>query len=145
MEESSPVEMTAEEITAFVADHGTGVLALPAEDQPYAVPISYAFDEEAGEFLLRLGHLDDSERDRYLDERTPARLVVYDNPGPRSIIADGTLVEVDKADLSPEIVRVLGSGETPAFELWEEDKADIEITIHRLADTDLTGRKPADG
>lgn len=144
MVESSPVEMTAEEITAFISDHGTGVLALPAGEQPYAVPISYAFDAETGEFLLRLGHLEDNERDRYLDGPTAARIVVYDQPGPRSIIADGTLVEVDKSELTPETVRVLGGGETPAFELWEQGKADLDVTIHRLIDTELTGRKPAE-
>jgi hypothetical protein len=143
MVESSPVEMTAEEITSFVADHGTGVLALPAGEQPYAVPISYAFDAETDEFLVRLGHLDDSERDRYLEESTPARMVVYDQSGPSSIIADGTLVEVDKSALTADTIRVLGDGETPAFELWEQGKADLEITIHRLVDTELTGRKPA--
>jgi hypothetical protein len=83
-------------------------------------------------------------REAHLDHDVPARLIVYEDSGPRSIIADGRLVELEKSELSPETIGTLGSGETPAFELWEEEKTDVECTIHRLVETELTGRKPAE-
>lgn len=142
MSELQPVEMADDEIAAFVGDRGTGVLALPADERPYAIPVSYAFDGTDREFLLRLGHLDDSEKDRHLDDHAAARLIVYDEEPLRSVIADGTLVELPKSELSPETIHTLGEGETPAFELWEEDKQELEVTIHRLEDTEVTGRQP---
>lgn len=139
----SPV-MSSEEIVAFLESKGTGVLALPAQDRPYAVPVSYAFDDRSEELLLRLGHLEDTEKDQHLDGPTPARVVVYEPEGPRSVIVDGTLVELDPEALDPETIRSLGSGETPAFDLWPVDKPDLDVTIHRLTDAELTGRKPAE-
>jgi nitroimidazol reductase NimA-like FMN-containing flavoprotein (pyridoxamine 5'-phosphate oxidase superfamily) len=136
------VEMTGAEIGRFLETNGFGVLSLAATERPYAIPVSYAYDEIRGEFLLRLGHLDTSEKDTYLDESTPARLVVFDGTaGPRSVICDGELTELEKADLSPHRIEVLGAGETPAFGIWEADKERFDVSVHCLQETELSGRK----
>lgn len=132
--------MDADEAAEFLASRRTGVLALPAAEKPYAIPVSYAFDDSTNEVLLRLGHLDTTEKDNYLDSPTAARIVVHDPDGPESVIIDGTLVELDKSDLDPETIRSLGAGETPAFDLWPVDKPDLDVTIHRLTDATITGR-----
>lgn len=134
--------MSREEIVAFLESRRTGVLALPSEDRPYAIPVSYAFDPDRNELLLRLGHLEDTQKDEYLDDDTHARVVVYEPGEPRSVIVDGTLVELGAEDLDPERIRSLGSGETPAFDLWPVDKPELDVTIHRLTDAEMTGRKP---
>lgn len=135
----SPV-MDADEAIAFLASKRTGVLALASADQPYAIPVSYAFDQSTEEVLLRLGHLDDTQKDEFLDGSTAARMVVHDTNEPKSVIVDGRLVELDKTDLDPETIRSLGEGETPAFDIWPVEKPDLDVTIHRLTDATVTGR-----
>lgn len=142
MSETGPVVMSTDEIVAFLEARRTGVLALPSDDRPYAIPVSYAFNATERELLVRLGHLDGTEKDQHLQDQPAARIVVHDDDEPRSVIADGTLVTVEKSELSPEDIRTLGAGETPAFDLWPVDKPDLDVSIHRLTDATLTGRKP---
>lgn len=137
--------MSMSEIGHFLGPSGFGVLSLAADDDPYAVPVSYAFDAECSEFLLRLGHLGDSEKAEFLDESTRARLVVYDGERPESVICDGDLREMDKTELTPHQIHVLGNGETPAFDLWDADLERLDVSVHCLENTDLTGRKPDPG
>lgn len=138
------VEMTGAEIGRFLGTSGFGVLSLAATERPYAIPVSYAYDQTRTEFLLRLGHLESSEKDGFLAESTPARLVVFDGAtGPRSVICDGQLNELDKADLSPHRIEVLGAGETPAFGTWAADKTQLDVSVHCLQETELSGRKVA--
>ena len=141
MSDSDTVAMSAAEITAFVREHRTCVLALPSAEHPYAIPVSYAF-EEPDEFYLRLVAVEESAKHDHLEERVPARLVIHEVDDPTSVIADGRLVSLDPAELSPEEIRTLGGGETPAFELWPVDKAELDVTIYRLVDAELTGRRP---
>lgn len=136
------VSMSMSDMRRFLGPSGFGVLSLAADEDPYAIPVSYAFDADHSEFLLRLGHLDDSEKDVFLDESTRARLVVYEGERPESVICDGDLRKMDKADLTPHQIHVLGDGETPAFDLWEPDIEDIDVSIHCLENTELTGRMP---
>ena len=143
MPEPGTVSMSPSEIQQFLGPSGFGVLSLAVGDDPYAVPVSYAFDADLSEFLLRLGHLDDSEKDKFLDDATPARLVVYDGEQPESVICDGTLRRLDKEALTPHQIHVLGNGETPAFDLWEPDVEDLDVSIHCLENTELTGKKPS--
>lgn len=60
-------EMTDAEIDDFLSRHETGVLSLARTDDPYAIPISYGYDEEEREFYMRMVSTPESEKRQFLE------------------------------------------------------------------------------
>jgi nitroimidazol reductase NimA-like FMN-containing flavoprotein (pyridoxamine 5'-phosphate oxidase superfamily) len=135
-------EMTEEETAAFLGRQETGVLALAREDAPYAIPISYGFDADAREFYMRLVSTPDSEKREFLASEPQARLVVYDEVDDvyRSVIAIGPLEEIDPGELSVEEIQQYGEAKRPLFEIWPQQKGDLDIELYRLQPDSLSGR-----
>ncbi|WP_066412484.1 pyridoxamine 5'-phosphate oxidase family protein [Halorubrum aethiopicum] len=135
-------EMSASEIDAFLARHETGVLSLARDDTPYAIPISYGYDENSREAFLRLVSTVDSEKREFLGSDPDARIVVYeeDDGSYTSVVAVGTLERVDPATLTPETIAQYGETRRPLFEIWADGKPDLDIQLYRLAPDRLTGR-----
>lgn len=137
------VVMDQSELEAFIGDGGTGVLALAANGEPYATPVSYGYDASARVLYLRLGFGESSEKERFLDTPTPARLVIYDHVDDRwkSAIATGRLEPVATEDLSVDLVEALRRGDVPLVDIWGESPDDLEFELYRLRVDRLTGRK----
>lgn len=69
-------EMREEEITTFLGTQSLGVLGLPAEEAPYLVPLSYAFDGDSSlYFTYVLG--EESRKEQLTDAAERARFLVY--------------------------------------------------------------------
>jgi uncharacterized protein len=138
-------DMTDAEIDAVLSHHETGVLALAAEETPYAIPISYGYNADGRTFYLRLVSTPDSEKRRFLASAPRARLVVYEETDSgqtyRSVVADGTLRELDPSELTVEHIEQYGAAKRPLFEIWGESKADLEIQLYELTPTELSGRR----
>ncbi|SMO33545.1 pyridoxamine 5'-phosphate oxidase family protein [Halorubrum cibi] len=136
-------EMSASAIDAFLARHETGVLSLARDDAPYAIPISYGYDEDTREAFLRLVSTVDSEKREFLGSDPDARIVVYEEADGTytSVVAIGTLERVDPATLTPERIAQYGETRRPLFEVWADDKPDLDIQLYRLAPDRLTGRE----
>lgn len=133
--------MDAAEIDDYLADGGTGVLSLARGDDPYSIPVSFGYDDAARAFYLRLGFGDAAAKRPFLEASSQARLVVYDgDPEVRSVVAAGDLIRVPKGDLTPDVVAQLSEARLPAFDLWEEEKADLAFEIYRLDPETLSGR-----
>lgn len=143
MANDDPVTMDETELDAFIGPGGTGVLALADEGVPYATPVSYGYDGDRSKFFLRLGFSDASEKERFLDTSTPARLVIYDRNEDRwrSAIAVGTLERLTTGDLSAEVARHLQRGDVPLFDIWGESTEELEFKLFHLDVERLTGRK----
>jgi nitroimidazol reductase NimA-like FMN-containing flavoprotein (pyridoxamine 5'-phosphate oxidase superfamily) len=135
-------EMTDEETSGFLGRQETGVLALARSDEPYAIPISYGFDADARQFYLRLVSTPESEKRRYLGSDPTARLVVYeeDDDVYRSVVATGTLTRVDPSELTTEDIQQYGEAQRPLFEIWPQQKGDLDIDLYRLDPETLSGR-----
>lgn len=135
-------EMTAEETATFLGRQETGVLALARTDEPYAIPISYGFDADAREFYMRLVSTPESEKRRFLGSDPQARLVVYeeDDDTYRSVVAIGTLHRIDPSDLTTEDIQQYGAAKRPLFEIWPQQKGDLDIDLYRLDPDSLSGR-----
>jgi len=139
-------EMTPEEIDAFLGENETGVLSLAEGSDPYAAPVSYGYDPEKQAFYFRLVSTPESEKRRFLKPSTTARFVVYGDEAAgteiyRSIVAAGTLSEIDPAKLSVEQIEQYGAAKRPLFEIWGEPKEDLDIRLYEFETTDLTGRR----
>ena len=139
-------EMTPEEIDAFLGENETGVLSLAEDGDPYAAPVSYGFDPDQRAFYFRLVSTPESEKRRFLKPNTTARFVVYGDGEEgvetyRSVVAAGTLSEIDPAGLSVEQIEQYGEAKRPLFEIWGEPKAELDIRLYEFATTKLTGRR----
>lgn len=137
-------EMTAEEVEAFLSAHETGVLSLADGDEPYAVPVSYGYDADTESFYFRLVSTAGSEKRRFLVDEPRVRFVVYedqDGETYRSVVAGGTLSEIDPATLSVDQIEQYGEAKRPLFEIWGESRAELDIQLFELDASELTGRR----
>jgi len=137
-------EMTREETDAFLGENETGVLSLAEGDDPYAAPVSYGYGAETGSFFFRLVSTPESEKRRFLDASATARFVVYGDEGEevyRSVVAEGTLTEIDPSELSVDQIQQYGEAKRPLFEIWGEPKDDLDIRLFEFETTNLTGRR----
>lgn len=136
-------ELSPAETDALLARHETGVLSLARDDEPYAIPVSYGYDADARRVYLRLVTTPDSEKRRFLVDAPRASLVVYerDDDGYRSVVATGRLSEVERDDLTVEHVEQYGDAKRPLFEMWDESRPHLDVTLYRFDPDDLGGRR----
>lgn len=136
------VEMSDEETDAFLGAHETGVLSLARGDDPHSIPISYGYDAADRLFYMRSVSTPDSEKRRFFEDESAARLVVYDDNEAtyRSVIATGRLVRIDPDDLTVEDIQQYGSAKRPLFEIWPQPKGELDIDLYRLEPESVTGR-----
>jgi nitroimidazol reductase NimA-like FMN-containing flavoprotein (pyridoxamine 5'-phosphate oxidase superfamily) len=138
-------EMTPSEIDSFLGDHETGVLSLAKSENPYAIPISYGYDAETQTFYFRLVSTPESEKRRFLDSEPEARVVVYDENDDgtlyESVVASGILEEIDPDSLSVEEIEQYGRAKRPLFEIWGQERDDLDIQLYEFEPAELNGRQ----
>ena len=136
--------MTPEETDAFLGENETGGLSLAEGGDPYAAPVSYGYDPEKRAFYFRLVSTPESEKRRFLQASTTARFVVYgdqEEESYRSVVAAGTLSEIDPAELSVDQIEQYGDAKRPLFEIWGDPKEELDIRLYEFETTNLTGRR----
>lgn len=135
-------EMTAEETDAFLGRQETGVLALARTDEPYAIPVSFGYDADVRQFYVRLVSTPESEKRRFLGSEPEARLVVYEEEDDvyQSVVAIGPLDRIDPSELTTEDIKQYGTAKRPLFEIWPQQKGDLDIDLYRLRPETLSGR-----
>ncbi len=138
-------DMSAAEIDSFLRRHETGVLALAAADEPYAIPISYGYDGDDGTFYMRIVSTPDSEKRDFLASSPAIRLVVYEEADDGetywSVVATGDLEQIDPSDLDVEEIEQYGETRRPLFEIWGTSKADLRIQLYRFKPDEISGRR----
>ena len=137
--------MSRDEVDEFVAGRETGVLTLARNDEPYSVPISYGYDGSKGTFYMRLVSTPESEKRAFLDASPDARLVIYDSNADRtaywSVVADGSLEELDPADLSVDQIEQYGQTYRPLFEIWGQERDELDIRLYEFEPERISGRR----
>lgn len=143
MTTNGEVEMSASAVDEFLARHETGVLSLARGDIPYAIPISYGYDDTSREVFVRLVSTVDSEKRAFLASDPDARLVVYEDDGEAytSVVGVGALERIDVDELTPETIAQYGETRRPLFEIWADGKPDLDIELYRFNPERLTGRR----
>jgi len=135
--------MTDAETDALLGRRETGVLSLARDGEPHAVPVSYGYDASDRRFCMRLVSTPGGEKDRFLTDSPPVRFVVYeeDDSTYRSVIANGRLELVPRAELTPDHVERFGTAKRPLFEMWQEARDDLDIRLYELDPDELSGRR----
>lgn len=136
-------ELSVTETDELLGRHETGVLALASDDEPYAIPVSYGYDATDRRFFLRLVSTPESEKRAFLAAKPTARLVVYeeDESVYRSVVANGTLEEIRTEDMTVDRIEQYGSAKRPLFEIWGQNKRDLDIALYELEAGTVSGRK----
>ena len=136
-------KMTPGEVDEVLARHETGVLSLAKADEPYAIPISYGYDPDAGKLYLRLVSTPESEKRRFLSSSPQARIVVYEEDGQtyRSVVSEGVLEQIDPSEMTVERIVQYGKAKRPLFEIWGKSKRDLDIQLYELDAEILSGRQ----
>lgn len=127
----------------LLARHETGVLSLAADDEPYAIPISYGYDATDRRFYMRLVSTPESEKREFLAGRPTARLVVYEEGDGiyRSVVVVGTLEEIETADMTVDRIEQYGKAKRPLFEIWGQSKKNLDIQLYELESDTISGRE----
>lgn len=136
-------ELSRDEVDAFLGRKETGVLALARGDEPYAIPISYGYDDQARRFYLRLVSTPESEKRRFLASSPSARLVVYEQDGNtyHSVVSVGVLQNIPRSELTVEHIVQYGGAKRPLFEIWGESMDDLDVELYALDPDTLSGRR----
>lgn len=143
MADANEVTMDKEELDAFLGRGGTGVIAFATDDgdPPYALPVSYGYDEGHGGFYFRLAVTAGSQKAPVLDR--PVTFVAFEDTddGWRSAIATGELQEVTDAEHESSALQAMWAVEIPMVEVFERPTREIDFRYFRLVPDHLTGRR----
>lgn len=99
--ESGATSMDDEEVEQFLRDQGVGVLALPARDAPYALPLSFGYDGDSSLYFTYLLFGTESKKEDLSEAAEVARFLVYAAGSMyewRSVLLTGTLGEVPEEE-----------------------------------------------
>ncbi|MBX0322664.1 pyridoxamine 5'-phosphate oxidase family protein [Halomicroarcula sp. F13] len=140
MEQYGLTQMSDTEMRDFVTNQRMGVLALPAADAPYVVPMSFGYDGASTLYFTFVGGPD--SRKRALMERAEAvRFLTYAAQSPfnwESVLLTGTAERVPESEWD-ELAAVLETAWRPdVFEAARESEA---VTVYRFAVDDWAGIK----
>jgi len=140
VEEIQLTEMDDESIRAFLANQKMGVLGLPADGEPYLLPMSFGYDDESTLYFTFVGGPD--SRKRGLIERADrAQFLTFAAESPfnwESVLVTGTVESIPEAEWD-DITPVLEAAWRP--DVIEAAMETEEVTVYRFAAEEWTGYK----
>ena len=143
MSTDHPNEMSEDERDAFLGAGGTGVLSLSAgnDEPPHSIPVSYGYDNAAGEFYFRLAVAPDSEKGELGDR--PATFVTYGDPEDRweSVVARGRLESTTEDSIAIETLEGLRGVELQYVDIFGQPLRTVSFEFYRLAPETLGTRR----
>ncbi len=93
--------MADDRIRAFLTEQGVGTLALPDEDVPYLVPMSFGYDGESALYFAFLLFGSESRKEALSERAGSAAFLVYEARSPhewRSVSLRGRIEAIDEDD-----------------------------------------------
>ena len=138
------VEMTDEEIVAFLERQGHGVLSFGG-DAPYGLPVSFGYDVLNNRCVMQLVFAEGSRKQAHLNDSDAAHLVAYDWQGVddwTSVLIDGRLspIEsetpdaVDAADVFAEFATMVG------LTVFDHPPNELDAQWYELTIDEMSGR-----
>ena len=133
--------MDALDIASFLDAHGTGVLALASDDDAYAIPVSYTFDEDDEAIYFRMGFAPGSQKRKYLENTDHLSFVVYadTDDGWKSVVVEGTAETLGTDSLDAAIVEAMQGLDIPYYQVHERPATDVQFRIVRVTPTRMSG------
>ena len=134
-------EMDAIDIAEFLRGRMTGVLGLAREDDAYALPLSFTYDEDEQAFYFRLGFGPDSQKREFVEATDWATFAVYDDTdeGWQSVLAEGHLAVLTDDVLDASLMEAVKQLAIPYFDVHGRPSHELDFEVARLEATKLTG------
>ncbi|KTG11619.1 flavin-nucleotide-binding protein [Haloprofundus marisrubri] len=137
------VQLSTDELNAFLGSGGTGVISFGegVDKSPFTVPVSYGYDAETGNFYFRLSFRPEGTKESVVDR--PITFVTHAQTDDRwrSVVATGTLEDVTEASYESNAVQGLWAVEIPEVDIFDRPPEEITFREYRLDPEMLTGRK----
>lgn len=137
------IQMSEEEVNAFLGSGGTGILSFSTdlEKSPYSLPVSYGYDADAAQFYYRLSFPPNSGKEDLIDRPVSFVAHSHTDDGWRSVIATGTLQEVTDMPHDTSAVQGMWAVNIPFVDIFDRPPEDVTFRQFRLVPDTLTGRK----
>ncbi|MFW6382950.1 MAG: pyridoxamine 5'-phosphate oxidase family protein [Haloferacaceae archaeon] len=136
------LQLSEDERNEFLGAGGTGIISFttPADEPPVTVPVSYGYYADAETFYFRLAITDESEKATVVDN--PVSFVTFEetDEGWRSVVATGTLEEVDELPYESAVVQGLWAVQIPRVDIFEQPREEMSFHDFCLEPATLTGR-----
>lgn len=132
--------MSEEEVDQHLRKHSHGVLALADDNDSYAVPLNYYYDESR--LFLRVSTKLDSEKVAFAETTETATFVVYnvDEDTTWSILIRGAIRQLPETE-QQEFTDTVINAEFSPFRLFDEAVEEVTMTIYELEPDQITGRQ----
>ncbi|WP_255190954.1 pyridoxamine 5'-phosphate oxidase family protein [Natronobeatus ordinarius] len=142
MHELRWLQLPKDELDDFLGDGGTGILSFstPGDEPPITVPVSYGYFADAERFYFRLAITDESEKASVVDR--PVSFVTFEetDEGWKSVVATGSLEEVDELPYESAVVQGLWAVQMPRVDIFERPRDEVPFVDFCLDPDNLTGR-----
>jgi nitroimidazol reductase NimA-like FMN-containing flavoprotein (pyridoxamine 5'-phosphate oxidase superfamily) len=135
-------ELGEVEIDAVIEREGVGVLALSADDVPYALPMSYGYDPGQGTFYMMFGA--DGRKTEYVTANDTASLTITERDGGvwRSILVRGWIGDVPESKERQAFAALATTATFPNdLQVWGDRIEETELELYMLEPEERTGRE----
>lgn len=143
MTDDEAIEMDEEERDDFLGDGGTGVIALskPDDEAPYAVPVSYGYDDTEAVFYFRLAVGADSEKGDLAERAVTFVTYGQREDAWRSVVASGRLRSTTDESVAIQSLEGFQEVQIPLVDIFGEPTTDVPFEFYRLEPDELTTRR----
>ncbi|MFP8956915.1 pyridoxamine 5'-phosphate oxidase family protein [Natrialbaceae archaeon A-CW3] len=138
------VQLTRDEVDAFLGRGGTGVISFgtTVDEPPFSIPVSYGYYADEGHFYFRLSFPADHAGGKVTVIDRPVSFTVYEETedGWQSVVAQGMLEEVSDAPYDSMAVQAMWDVQIPAVDIFEDPREDITFRDFRMVPEKMNGR-----
>jgi nitroimidazol reductase NimA-like FMN-containing flavoprotein (pyridoxamine 5'-phosphate oxidase superfamily) len=131
--------MTEQDIEDFLASQGVGVLALPTDDAPYVLPLSFGYDGDRGLYFTFV--TGDSSRKADLSSGgQQATYLVYAAESPfhwRSVVCQGAIHEIPSTEWAAHAEAMDDNAWRP--DIFERASDTERVRVYRFDVEDWSG------
>lgn len=131
--------MSKTEVEEFLEETGTGVLSLSSQDESYAIPESFGFQD--GALYFQLVWDEGSEKMSYIESTKTATLTVFSEEPAQSVIVRGTIEVVPSDEHPVAATAVAENANIPTLNVIPDKvPAELSMGFYRLEPDEMAGR-----
>ena len=137
------LQMSDEELGAFLGRGGTGVISFATEgdDPPVSIPLSYGYNGDEGAFYYRLSVPEGSTKADLVDADVSFVTHRETDDGWRSVVATGRLEAVSSDGAETDALQGMWPIEIPIVDIFERSHRETAFRYVRLVPETMSGRK----
>lgn len=139
--------LTAADITAVLNNNWLGTLALVDGDRPYAIPMSFGYDDASSQLVMNWGQGEEGRKIEIIETNPNASLTIFEHDtGPpsiyRSVVLSGQIRKIPD-DRVEAAMRILANNAeiVDDFDTWGVPLEEVEFVWTELDIEHASGRQ----